>query len=133
MLVKFAIHFKAIINSRYTVIKAILGQNNIKTNEVSKMRKIALSVVLSILIICITACNSKVTGHQIVGKWEHDGHVFEFCSDGFVKTDNDRYPFSVTNEKITIDRNGEAFVLDYSINHNGTLTMNGLIYYPITR
>ena len=95
------------------------------------MKKFALYIIIALLL-SAAACNSKVTGHQIVGKWEHDGHVFEFCSDGFVKTDNDRFPFSVTNEKITIDKNGQAIIIDYTINNNGTLTMNDLIYYPIT-
>ncbi len=98
-----------------------------------KTRSFLIIPLVVMLLFSISSCNSKITGHQIVGKWEHDGHIFEFGSDGYVKNENNKYPFSVTNEKITIDKNGEALVLDYTINTNGTLTMNGLIYYPLKK
>jgi len=78
-------------------------------------------------------CASKVEGHQIIGTWEHEGNIIEFDTDGFLKKGDEKYRFSVTDNTITIDNHGEATTIDYTINSNGTLTMNGIIYYPITK
>ncbi|MBE6718092.1 MAG: hypothetical protein E7574_02395 [Ruminococcaceae bacterium] len=87
------------------------------------------------ILICLflSSCASKVAGHQIVGVWEHEGNVIEFCTDGTFKKGKEKYKFSVTEDKVTIDNKGEAMVIEYAINSNGTLTMNGLIYYPVTK
>lgn len=50
-----------------------------------------------------------------------------------MKNGDKKYKYSVTEKKITIDKNGKAVVLDYAINSNGTMTMNELIYYPVRK
>lgn len=98
-----------------------------------KIIKHIISLFLFILFLTLTSCNSQLKGHQIVGKWEHDGHFIEFSADGYLKKGDLKYPISVSEEKIIVDKQGEAISLDYSINANGTLTMNGLIYYPVRK
>lgn len=96
-----------------------------------KKNKNMLLVLALIPLILLSSCHSNVTGHQIVGVWEHHGNRIEFTDKGYFKKGKEQYPFTVNEKKVTIDNHGEAMVLDYSINSNGTLTMNGLIYYPV--
>lgn len=96
----------------------------------SNICKLLLSVALCILFL-FTSCSSDITGHRIVGIWEHEGNRIEFTNKGWFKKGSEKYPFSVNEKSVTIDNNGEAMTVDYSINANGTLTLNGLIYYPI--
>lgn len=100
---------------------------------ISQTKKLILLFFTFTIFIFASSCNSRLKGHQIVGVWEHDGHYIEFSSDGYLKKGDQEYPISVNEEKITVDKQGEAVVLEYSINSNGTLTMNGLIYYPVTK
>ena len=90
-------------------------------------------ILLSILLVCfmLLSCQSKVIGHQIVGKWEHAGSIIEFCTNGYFKKGDQKYKYTVTEKNVTIDKNGKAVVVKYTINSNGTLTMNNLIYYPV--
>lgn len=98
------------------------------------MHKRLISVILFFLcIFVLCGCHSKTTGHRIVGVWEHAGNRIEFSDDGFYKKGDKKYPFTVTENKVTIDKNGEALVVEYTINSNGTLTMNGMIYYPVNK
>lgn len=76
---------------------------------------------------------TQTIGHRILGKWEHDGNIYEFRSDGKFVYGSKAYDFSVNAEKVTIDKQGEALTFDYTINNNGTLSMNGIIYYPVRR
>ena len=98
-----------------------------------KYKKVVIILCLLIFALVITACSTNLTGHRIVGIWEHDGNRIEFTADGHFKKGKEKYTFSVTEEKVVIDNNGEALSLDYSINSNGTLTMNGIIYYPVSK
>ena len=93
-----------------------------------------VSLLLSLLFI-LSACTSasSLKGHRILGVWEHNGSKIEFCDNGYVIKGNEKYAFSVNDKEVTIDNNGEALVLDYSVNSNGTMTMNGLIYYPVSK
>jgi hypothetical protein len=50
-----------------------------------------------------------------------------------MKKGDKKYKFTVTDKKVTLDKNGKAVVLDYTINSNGTLTLNGLIYYHVKK
>ncbi len=85
------------------------------------------------LIFVFAGCHSNLTGHQIVGIWEHDGNRIEFTDKGWFKKGSEKYSYSVNEKKVTIDNNGEAMELDYSINSNGTLILNGLVYYPVSK
>jgi len=100
---------------------------------ISHIKKNISLFLIILLVLSTVGCRSKVLGHEILGVWEHDGNIIEFCTDGYVKKGSEKYEFSVANGKVTIDQNGEAMILDYVINSNGTMTMNGLIYYPVTR
>ena len=91
------------------------------------------SVVLFVCIFFLTCCQSNVVGHQIVGVWEHEGEQIEFRTDGYMKNGDKKYKYTVTEKKVTIDKDGEAVVLEYTINSNGTMTMNGIIYYPVDK
>lgn len=93
---------------------------------------IFLFIFLAVFML-LTACKTKLTGHRILGVWEHNGSLIEFSDDGYFKKGNEKYSFSVNEKQVTIDNNGEAMVLDYFLNSNGTLTMNGLIYYPVSK
>lgn len=88
-------------------------------------------LILLIIVFCLCACSANLTGHKIVGIWEHEGNRIEFTDNGYFKKGKEKYTFSVTDSQVTIDTGGEAMTLDYSINANGTLTMNGIIYYPV--
>lgn len=90
-------------------------------------------LLISALIFVFAGCHANLTGHQIVGIWEHDGNRIEFTDKGWFKKGSEKYSFSVNEKKVTIDNNGEAMELDYSINANGTLNLNGLVYYPISK
>ena len=96
-----------------------------------KIKKLIIPIFISLTL--LFGCASKVEGHQIIGKWEHEGNIIEFSTDGFFKKGDEKYRFSVTDNTVTIDNHGEAMIIKYAINSNGTLTMNGLIYYPITK
>ena len=98
-----------------------------------KKTKHTILLFLFIFLFVLSSCNSELKGHQIVGKWEHNGHFIEFSADGYLKKGDRKYSISVNEEKIIVDNQGEAISLDYSINSNGTLTMNGLIYYPVRK
>ena len=95
-----------------------------------------VKTVLSLFLICLLtlcACHSKVQGHRVVGVWEHDGSFIEFNKDGYFINGDKKYHFTATEDKITIDKNGEALVVEYTMNSNGTLTMNGLVFYPVRK
>ena len=88
------------------------------------------------LLLCIMfliSCSAPLKGHEIVGVWEHAGSKVEFTDKGKFIKGKEKYDFSLSENKITIDNNGEAMVIEYSLNSNGTLTMNGLIYYPVRK
>ncbi len=102
-------------------------------NKTKKHKFVCTFVVFVLSILFLIACNSNVTGHQIVGIWEHEGNRIEFTDKGYFKKGNEKYTYFVDEKQVTIDNNGEAMVIDYSINPNGTLTMNGLIYYPVSK
>ncbi len=93
---------------------------------------ITFFTICSCLLI-FSGCHSKVMGHEILGRWEHNGSIIEFRNDGYFIKGDEKYEFAVTNDKVTIDENGNATILDYAMNSNGTLTMNGLIYYPVPK
>lgn len=95
--------------------------------------KKSLFLLFLVCILLLSSCHSKTVGHRIVGVWEHAGNRIEFSDNGYYKKGDMKYPYTVTEKKITIDKNGEALVVEYTINPNGTLTMNGLIYYPINK
>ena len=97
------------------------------------LKFLVLLFILLALLLVVTSCKAKITGHQILGVWEHNGSKIEFSDDGYFKKGNEKYEFSVTEKQVTIDNNGEAMILDYALNSNGTLTMNGLIYYPVSK
>lgn len=98
------------------------------------MKKLYVMFLLFILCtVLLLGCHSNLVGHQIVGVWEHDGNRIEFGTDGYLKKGDQKYAYTVTEEKVTIDNNGEATVVEYSINSNGTMTMNGMIYYPVSK
>ena len=91
-------------------------------------------IILSFFtIIILTSCHSKTVGHRIVGIWEHAGNRVEFTTSGYMKKGDIKYPYTVTDKNVTIDDNGEALVVEYTINPNGTMTMNGIIYYPVKK
>ena len=95
---------------------------------IKRFKKLLLPIITAILLV---SCATQLTGHQVLGKWEHGGSMIEFTEEGYFVKGSEKYPFSVDEEKITIDNNGEALVVDYKINSNGTMTMNGIIYYPV--
>ena len=100
----------------------------------SKHVKYLSLLIIIILSVLLFSCSrdSGLTGHRILGVWEHNGSVIEFCDNGKLINGSEKYTFSVTDEKIIIDNNGEAMELEYYFNSNGTMTMNGLIYYPVS-
>ncbi len=50
-----------------------------------------------------------------------------------MKKGDKKYKYTVTDKTVTIDKNGKADVCEYTINTNGTMTFNGLIYYPVRK
>ncbi len=94
------------------------------------MKKIFAFFMLMIIITLI-GCQSKLVGHQIIGVWEHGESKIEFKTNGYFYKGNEKYKFTVTDKKVTIDKKGEDMVVDYTINSNGTLTFNNIIYYPV--
>lgn len=89
--------------------------------------------VVIVLIFVFTGCHSNLTGHQIVGVWEHDGNRIEFTDKGWFKKGTEKYTYSVNEKKVTIDNEGEAMEVEYYVNSNGTLVFNGLVYYPVSK
>lgn len=90
-------------------------------------------LVILACILLLSSCHSKITGHRILGIWEHENNRIEFTENGYMKKGDKKYKFTVTDKKVTLDKNGKAVVLDYTINSNGTLTLNGLIYYHVKK
>lgn len=98
------------------------------------MKKLfTLLFFIFVCVLVLSCCHSKTVGHRIVGVWEHAGNRIEFSDNGYYKKGDQKYPYTVTEDKITIDKEGEALVVNYTINPNGTLTMNGMIYYPVNK
>lgn len=97
------------------------------------IKHIFVAVLILVLILVLPSCHSNLTGHQIVGIWEHEGNRIEFTDKGWFKKGSEKYSYSVNEKKVTIDNNGEAMELDYSINSNGTLILNGIVYYPVSK
>ena len=98
------------------------------------IRFLSKFIILFLLALCLlTSCHSKTVGHRIVGIWEHDGNRVEFTTSGYMKKGDAKYPYTVTDKNVTIDDNGKALVVEYMINPNGTMTMNGIIYYPVKK
>ena len=95
--------------------------------------RLTFFILLLICIIAFTACGANFNGHELVGIWEHDGNRIEFTKHGYFIKGEEKYPFSVNENKITIDEKGAAMTVEYSINANGTMTMNGIIHYPVQR
>ena len=98
-----------------------------------KNKKFNRLLPLLLVFFLLFSCAGSLKGHEIVGVWEHAGSRIEFTAKGKFIKGNEKYDFSVSENKITIDNDGEAMVIDYSLNSNGTLTMNGLIYYPVRK
>ena len=93
----------------------------------------AFAAVILTALLLLSSCHTSLTGHQIVGVWEHHGNRIEFTDKGWFLKGEEKYRFSVTEKQVTLDNDGEAMEMDYSVNSNGTLTLNGLIYYPVSK
>ena len=97
------------------------------------VKRTIILLLIGTFIFVFSGCHSNLTGHQIVGVWEHEDNRIEFTDKGWFKKGSEKYSYSVNEKKVTIDNNGEAMELDYSINANGTLNLNGLVYYPVSK
>ncbi|MBR5322413.1 MAG: hypothetical protein IKU48_02565 [Clostridia bacterium] len=97
------------------------------------VKRIFILYLVALMIFIFSGCHSNLTGHQIVGIWEHAGNKIEFTDKGWFKKGNEKYTYTVNEKKVTIDNNGEAMEIEYSVNSNGTLIFNGLVYYPVSK
>ena len=95
------------------------------------MKTKALTLLILLTLLTAQSCDRGLTGHEIVGRWEHAGEIYEFRDDGTFVHGNESYPYSVSGRTVTLDRNGSAAVFEYSLNPNGTLRLGELIYYPV--
>lgn len=96
-------------------------------------RLFSVFLIICLFSIFLLSCNTNLSGHELIGIWEHDGNRIEFTSNGYFIKGNEKYTFSVNENKITIDENGLAMTVEYTVNTNGTLSMNNLIYYPVRK
>ena len=124
----------SVLTSIYWEILYIPYYNTVRRNIMLKIvRRTFIFMLIAALALVFVGCQSNLTGHQIVGVWEHDGNKIEFTDKGWFKKGSEKYTYSVNEKKVTIDNNGEAMEVEYSINSNGTLIFNGLVYYPVSK
>lgn len=95
------------------------------------MKKKTLLLLLPALFSLLVSCDHGLTGHEIVGRWERAGEIYEFCDDGTLIHGDCVYPYSVNGKEVTVDRDGNAVTLTYSLNPNGTLRLGDFVYYPV--
>ena len=98
-----------------------------------KCFKVLLPLMLLMCVMINASCSANFSGHELVGVWEHDGNRIEFTKNGYFVKGDEKYTFSVNENKITIDEKGDAMTVEYHVNTNGTLTMNNIIYYPVRK
>jgi hypothetical protein len=82
------------------------------------------------------ASDSKLPS-SIVGKWEHAGHVYEYKNNGKLLYDGNTLKYEILEDgKIHIIKDKDtgierSYVFDYSMNSDGTLTVNEVEYFPV--
>ncbi len=94
------------------------------------MKKTVILLLFACLL-SLVACDHALTGHEIVGRWERAGEIYEFRDDGTLIHGDSVYPYSVSGKEVTVDRDGNAVVLTYSLDPNGTLRLGDFVYYPV--
>lgn len=100
----------------------------------SKKTNLYSYIILMILcMLLLSSCRIRYVPNSLAGKWEHNGHVYEYTNSGKLYYDKIELEYEVMENgklRITNKKMDYTAMFDYHINDNGTLTVNGVNFFP---
>lgn len=93
--------------------------------------KFAFIAAAALSLALLTGCGGAEVPDELVGSWERCGETYVFTSGGNLRYPGGSLRYEASNNGIMVydDERGREYELEYTVNADGSMTLNGVSFY----